>query len=100
MAQDPRTGQGGLMGITIKVTPILRRYTGNRQIVEVDGNTVLDCLKNLVARYPDTEKWLFSNSEAPMICLFLNKEVILPEKLNTKVSGGDVIDLCPVIGGG
>jgi molybdopterin converting factor small subunit len=88
------------MGITIKVTPILRRYTGNRQIVEVEGNTVLDCLKNLVARYPDTEKWLFSNSEAPMICLFLNKEVILPENLNTKVSGGDVIDLCPVIGGG
>ena len=88
------------MGITIKITPILRQFTGNRQTIEVEGNTVLDCLKNLVGRYPDTEKWLFSSSDAPMICLFLNKEVILPEKLDTKVSKGDIIDLCPVIGGG
>ena len=88
------------MGITIKVTPILRQFTGNRQTIEVEGNTVLDCLKNLAGRYPDTEKWLFSNSDAPMICLFLNKEVILPEKLDIKVSKGDIIDLCPVIGGG
>ena len=88
------------MSVTIQVTPILRQYTGENQIVEVEGNTVLDCLKNLVCRYPDTEKWLFSNSDAPMICLFLNKEVILPEKLDTKVSEGDIIDLSPVIGGG
>ena len=88
------------MGVIIEVTPILRQYTDNRQTVEVEGNTVLDCLKSLVNRYPDTEKWLFSNSDTPMICLFLNKEVILPEKLDKKVSEGDIIDLCPVIGGG
>ena len=88
------------MGVIIEITPILRQYTDNRQTLEVEGNTVLDCLKSLVNRYPDTEKWLFSNSDAPMICLFLNKEVILPEKLDTKVSEGDTIDLCPVIGGG
>ena len=88
------------MGVTIKVTPILRQYTGNRQTIGVEGNTVLDCLKNLVARYPDTEKWLFSNNDAPMICLLLNNEVILPEKLDTKVSEGDILDLCPIISGG
>ena len=84
----------------INITPILREYTDNRENVDVEGTTVLDCLKSLVARYPDTEKWLFSNSDSPMICLFLNKEVVLPEKLDTKVSKGDIIDLYPVIGGG
>jgi molybdopterin converting factor small subunit len=79
---------------------MLRQYTGNRQTVKAEGSTVLDCLKNLVARYPDTEKWLFSNSGAPMICLFLNKEVILPENPDTKVTEGDVMELCPVTGGG
>jgi molybdopterin converting factor small subunit len=88
------------MSVTIKVTPILRQYTGENKSVEVEGNTVLDCLKNLVDRYPGTEKWLFNNSDAPMICLFLNGEIILPKALDTKVSKGDIIDLCPVIGGG
>jgi molybdopterin converting factor small subunit len=88
------------MSVTIKVTPVLRQYTGNRQTVKVEGNTVLDCLKNLADRHPGTEKWLFSNSDAPMICLFLNKEVVLPGNLDTEVSGGDVIDIYPVIGGG
>jgi molybdopterin converting factor small subunit len=88
------------MNVTIKVTPILSQYTGNKQTVEVEGNTVFDCIQNLVARYPDTEKWLLSNSDALMICLFLNKEVILPEKLDISISEGDIIELIPVIGGG
>jgi molybdopterin converting factor small subunit len=88
------------MGVTIHITPILRQYTHNRETVDVEGATVLDCLKSLVARYPDTEKWLFSNSDSPMICMFLNKEVVLPEKLDTKVSAGDILELYPVIGGG
>ena len=88
------------MGVRIKITPILRQYTGNRETIEVEGTTVLDCLKSLVSQYPDTENWLFSKSNAPMICLFLNKEMVLLENLNKKVSEGDVIDLCPVIGGG
>jgi molybdopterin converting factor small subunit len=88
------------MSITIKVTPVLRQYTGNRETVEVEGATILDCLKSLAARYAGMEKWLFSNSNAPMICFLLNNEVVLPENLDAKVSEGDVIDLCPVIGGG
>jgi molybdopterin converting factor small subunit len=88
------------MGVTIKVTPILRQYTDNRQTIEVEGNTVIDCLKNLVAQYPDTEKWLLSNSDVPMVYPFLNKEAVLPEKLDTRISEGDIIELIPVIGGG
>ena len=88
------------MGVTIKVTPFIQQYTDNNASVETEGHTVLECLKDLAVRYPDTEQWLFSNSDAPMICLFLNKEVVLPKKLDTKVSEGDVIDICPVIGGG
>ena len=88
------------MGVTIKVTPFFRQYTGNRASVETEGYTVLECLKDLAARYPDIKQWLFNNSDAPMICFFLNKEAILPEKLDTKVSEGDIINLYPVIGGG
>lgn len=88
------------MSVTIKVTPTISQYTDNRETIDVEGTTVLDCLKSLAARYPDTEKWLFSNSDAPMICLFLNKKVVLPEKLDTKVSAGDILELYPVISGG
>lgn len=88
------------MNVTILVTPVLRQYTNNRKSIEVEGTTVRDCLNSFVARYPDTEKWIFSDNNAPMICLFLNKEVVLPENLDKIVSEGDVIDLLAVVAGG
>jgi molybdopterin synthase sulfur carrier subunit len=88
------------MSVTLKITPVLRQFTDNQETVQVEGTTVRECLNSLVARYPGTEKWLFSKSSAPMICIFLNREVVMPEDLDTNVSAGDVIDLCPVIGGG
>jgi len=35
-----------------------------------------------------------------MICVFLNKEAVLPENLDRSISAGDVIDFSPVVGGG
>ena len=88
------------MTVTILITPVLRPYTGNRQSVKVEGTTVHDCLNRLVARYPETEKWIFGSSNAPLICIFLNKEVVLSNNLEKNVSEGDVIDLSPVVAGG
>ena len=88
------------MNVTILITPVLREFTNNRQSIEVEGTTVRDCLNHFIAQYPGTEKWIFSNNNAPMICVFLNKEAVLPENLDRSVSEGDVIDLSPVVGGG
>jgi molybdopterin converting factor small subunit len=91
---------GSLMSVTILITPVLRPFTENRKSVIVEGNSVRDCLKNLVARYPQIEKWIFANPEAPLICMFLNKKVVLPDALDSKVNEGDTIDVSPVIAGG
>jgi len=90
----------GTMTVTILITPILQQFTDNRQSIEVEGATVRDCLDRFVARYPDTQKWIFGNSKAPLIYIFLNKEVVLPGDLDKDVSEGDVIDLSPVVAGG
>jgi molybdopterin converting factor small subunit len=88
------------MNVTILVTPVLSQYTNNRKSIKVEGTTVRDCLNSFVARYPEIEKWIFSDNNAPMTCLFLNKEVVLPENLDKIVSEGDVIDLLSVVAGG
>jgi molybdopterin converting factor small subunit len=88
------------MKVTILITPVLRPFTENKKSVKVEGNTVRDCLKHLVARYPQTEKWILANPDAPLICMFLNKEAVLPDALDSKVNEGDVIDLSPVVAGG
>ena len=86
------------MAVTIIVTPVLRQFTDNQQSVEVEGTTVRECLKHFIARYPDTEKLVFAIS--PMVCIFLNKEVVLFDNFDEKVAEGDVIDLSPVVAGG
>ena len=86
------------MAVTILVTPVLRQFTDNQQSVEVEGTTVRECLNHFIARYPDTEKWVFAN--LPMVCIFLNKKVVLFNNLDEKVAEGDVIDLSPVVAGG
>jgi molybdopterin converting factor small subunit len=88
------------MSVTILITPVLRPFTEDKNPVEVEGNTVRDCLKHLVARYPQTENWIFANPDAPLICIFLNKEAVLPDALDSKVNEGDVIDLSAVVAGG
>jgi sulfur-carrier protein len=88
------------MLVTILITMVLRPFTENKKSVEVEGTTVRDCLKQLVDRYPETKKWIFANPGAPMICIFLNKEAVLPDSLDRKVNEGDVIDLSPVVAGG
>jgi len=88
------------MTVTILITPVLRPFTDNRKSVEVKGKTVRECLKQFVACFPGSEKWIFANPDAPMICMFLNKEAVLPDDLDRKVTNGDVIDLSPVVAGG
>jgi len=88
------------MTVPILITPVLRPFTENQKSVKVEGNTVRDCLQRLVARYPQTKKWIFANPDAPLVCVFLNKEAVLPDNLDNKVNEGDVIDLSLVVAGG
>jgi molybdopterin converting factor small subunit len=49
--------------ISIKLHPYLRKYTDNREIVNVEGETIRDCLEDLCHRYPEIEEHIFKEGE-------------------------------------
>jgi sulfur-carrier protein len=88
------------MAVKIKIAQVLQQFTDQNEIVEIDGSTVKQCLDNLVRKYPGVEKWIFDPNNSPLVIVLLNKELVLPEKLDTGVTGADRIDLIPMIAGG
>jgi molybdopterin converting factor small subunit len=88
------------MTVKIKIAQVLQQYTDGKEIVEVDGTTVGQCLNNLAAKYPGVQKWIFDSRNAPLVFVLLNKEIVLPNQFDKTVTGSDKIDLVPMIAGG
>lgn len=90
------------MSISIEISPILRQFTGDRAVALVSGNTVGQCLDDLVRQYPRVRKWLFIkdgqlNNE---IDIFVNRESSYPEGLEKPVRDGDQLLISVAIAGG
>jgi len=90
--------------MTIEIPTPLRVYTGNQSTVAVDANTVTEAVSELLARYPDFRKHLYT-SEGKLrsfVNLYLNDEDVryLPEREETPVKDSDSLSIIPSIAGG
>ena len=90
------------MSITIKIHPILSQYSDDRDKVKVSGNTVGECLTELVKQFPAIEKELFNKNGGLFhyISLWVNGEDAYPAELAKQVKDGDEVYLLPLFAGG
>lgn len=88
------------MAVLLKVTSVLQQFTGEKELVEVNGVTVRECLDDLVKKYPEIRRWLFDANNLPVVWILLNKEMVMPEDNDKPVKHGDEIDLFPILTGG
>lgn len=90
------------MSVKINISPILFQYTNNKSMVEVKGNTVGQCLDQLVRQFPELKKWLFENNSKlrSYIDIYINDESAFPEGLTKPVKEGDILDILFIIDGG
>jgi len=78
-----------------------RRYTDGKEIVEVEGRTVGECLQRLVKKYPPLEKEIFKNGKLnPLIEVYLDGASAYPNELLKSVKDGDKIDLVYMLSSG
>ena len=84
------------------MTPLLREYTKSLGIVTVNGNTVGDCLDDLIRQYPDTKRWLFDRNGILLAFIRINDTKIIRNKENlaSPVKEGDELHLFTALGGG
>lgn len=90
------------MGIKINIPLYLRSFTNNLEAVEVNGNTVGECLNHLVKQLPSIEEALFDKDGKlhHYVDIYVNKESAYPEELAKPVKDGDELRILYVISGG
>jgi molybdopterin converting factor small subunit len=90
------------MGIKISIPWFFQRATGGAETVELEGNTVGDCLKGLVVRFPALETELFDKQGklSPFIDIYLDGRSVRSAGLDTPVANGDGLSILLLVDGG
>ena len=65
------------MDRTIRITPVLQEYLQIPGMVKIHGNTVEECLDDLIGLYPEIRSWLYTRNDRLRVFIFLNNEEIL-----------------------
>lgn len=90
------------MSIEISLPPVLQAMAGDIKQVSCAGNTIGNCLNDLIEKYPQINPKLFRGKGklANGVNIFLNGINVLPEKLSSPVRDGDKIHISFLVLGG
>jgi len=90
------------VSVKINLHKTHRPLTEGLEVVETEGNTVGDCLDDLVTQYPGMKEKLFDPKGKLLntIEIYLNMESAYPDELKKTVSPGDEIYLTLMLAGG
>ena len=91
------------MKTRILINPMLQERYDVPSVVEVECDTVGECLKDLARQYPDSRNWF--EDESGLIRVFVtinNTDTINIDEngLKTRLNPGDEIGIFALIGGG
>jgi molybdopterin converting factor small subunit len=90
------------MAVKVHIHTTHRQYTKGLEVVEVKGNTVGDCLNDLVQQFPGMEKALFAKKDKlhNIVEIYVNHATAYPNELVKPVKDGDEIHLVVMLAGG
>ena len=91
------------MTIKVKIlSPSLRQFTGNQEVVQAHGETVGECLGHLVKQFPAIEKGLFDRHGQLLnyVYFFVNGKGAHPTDLTKPVKDGDELTISLLLPGG
>lgn len=90
------------MAIKLNIHKTHREYTGDNEVVEVNGKTVGECIQALIQQYPAMEAALFEKKGKLLnqIEIYLNMESAYPDELKKPVNDGDEIHISVMLAGG
>jgi molybdopterin synthase sulfur carrier subunit len=91
------------MSVKVNISyPHLQQFTDNKDVVEVNGSTVGECLDHLVSQFPGIEKGLFNEHGQLLnyVYFFINGEAAYPTDLAMPVKDGDELVIALMLAGG
>lgn len=90
------------MSAKIHIHKTYRQYTNGLEAVEVQGDTVGECLKELFRQHPGIEKIILTKKGKlnPIVEIYVNGESAYPDELAKRVKEGDDIHMTVMLAGG
>lgn len=91
------------MAVSVRIPTPLRKFTANKEVVEVDGGTVGEALSSLTDAHPELASRIFTDDGGVrrFVNIFANDEDIrFQENLDTGLEDGDELSIVPAIAGG
>jgi molybdopterin converting factor small subunit len=90
------------MGVKVNLHLTLRRYANDQEAVEVEGQTVGECLRNLVKMFPGLGSNIFDKKGGlnNIVEIYLNMQSAYPNELVKPVKDGDEIHVTMMLAGG
>lgn len=90
------------MSVTLNIHKTHRQYTSGLDTIQVEGDTVGNCLNSLIGRFPEMKAAIFDGNGKlkNQIEIYLNMESTYPDELKKKVQAGDEIYITVMLAGG
>ena len=90
------------MAVEVFIHKTHRQFTNGLERVAVKGNTVGECLSELIRQFPGMEKALFAKKDKLLniIEVYVNHASAYPNELAKPVKDGDEIHLTMMLAGG
>ena len=90
------------MAVNVHIHTTHRPLTNGLEVVDVHGNTVGECLNQLIKQFPAMEKALFAKKDKLLntVEIYVNHASAYPNELLKPVKDGDEIHLLVMLAGG
>jgi molybdopterin converting factor small subunit len=90
------------VSVKVNIHQNLRHLSDDQGTVEVNGNTVGECLNDLINQYPDLRGYIFDKGNRLLnyVDVYVNLESSYPLELARPVNDGDELDITLIIAGG
>ena len=90
------------MSVRIYISPALYHIDGSQYLIESGGNTIGECLEQLVIQFPQIKKVLFDKNGELLshLDVYLNGVSAYPDQLAKPVKDGDELLVISIITGG
>lgn len=91
------------MPVTVRIPTQLRSLAGGASEVSLEGDTVVEVLRNLEAAHPGFSERLFDETGAlrRFVNVFVaDEDIRFMDGVDTKVADGQVVSIVPAVAGG
>ena len=88
------------MSIQVRLNVPLQKLAGEKERVEVTGNTVKECLDDLIKRLPGSEKDIFDKDGYLRPLILINNSHFPQDELDREVKDGDELWIINMMHGG